>query len=61
MTALLFVFAGLAVTRVTLGLSQGDFSDYTVFAMIYECLTVAFLLWRFMSSSSEIEASAGGA
>jgi len=43
--ALLFMFAGLAIVRVSLGLSQGDFSDYTVFAMSFESASLLFLLW----------------
>ncbi len=43
--ALLFLFAGLAVVRVSLGLMYGDFSDYTVFAMIFESASLLFLLW----------------
>jgi len=51
MMTLLFVFTGLGVTRVTLGLMHGDFSDYTVFGMAYETLTVLFLLWRYWTGS----------
>lgn len=47
MMTLLFVFTGLGVVRVTLGLMHGDFSDYTVFGMAYETLTVCFLVWRY--------------
>jgi hypothetical protein len=43
--ALLFMFAGLATVRVSLGLSQGDFSGYTVFAMSFESASLLFLLW----------------
>jgi hypothetical protein len=43
--ALLFIFAGLAVTRVSLGLVHGDFSNYTLFAMIFESANTLFLLW----------------
>ena len=43
--ALLFLFAGLAVVRVSLGLMRGDFSDYTVIAMIFESASLLFLLW----------------
>jgi hypothetical protein len=45
MTALLFVFVGLAVPRVTLSLMHGDFSNYTVYAMVFESASLAFLLW----------------
>jgi hypothetical protein len=43
--ALLFVFAGLAVVRVSLGLMHGDMSGYTLFAMIYETACLLFLAW----------------
>jgi uncharacterized membrane protein len=43
--ALLFIFAGLAVTRVSLALVHGDFSNYTLFAMIFESASTLFLLW----------------
>lgn len=43
--ALLFLFAGLAVVRVSLALVYGDFSAYTLFAMGYESVCLAFLLW----------------
>jgi hypothetical protein len=43
--ALLFIFAGLAVPRVSLALMHSDFSTYTLFAMIYESVNVLFLLW----------------
>lgn len=43
--ALLFIFAGLAVVRVSLGLSRGDFSGYTVFAMSFEAACLLFLCW----------------
>ena len=43
--ALLFIFAGLAVVRVSLGLTQGDFSGYTVFAMSFETACLLFLVW----------------
>jgi uncharacterized membrane protein HdeD (DUF308 family) len=42
--ALLFIFAGLAPVRVALGLTQGDFSFYTYFAMIFEALSLVFLI-----------------
>ena len=45
MLALLFIFAGLAVVRVSLGLSQADFSGYTVFAMSFETVSLLFLVW----------------
>jgi len=45
LTALLFIFAGLAVVRVSLGVLYGDFSNYTLFAMIYEASCLLFLLW----------------
>ena len=43
--ALLFIFAGLAVVRVSLGLSHGDVGGYTLFAMIYEAACLLFLIW----------------
>jgi len=43
--ALLFIFAGLAVTRVSLALVHADFSNYTLFAMIFESANTLFLLW----------------
>ena len=43
--ALLYMFAGLAVVRVSLALVYGDFSAYTVFAMSFETGCLAFLLW----------------
>ena len=58
MMTLLLVFTGLAVTRVTLGLLQSDFSDYTVFAMVYESLAVAFLLWRFLRGGAALNTDA---
>ncbi|MEE4190728.1 MAG: DUF4345 family protein [Halieaceae bacterium] len=45
---LLFIFAGLAVVRVSLGLMHGDFSSYTVFAMSYEAFCLLFLSWRLL-------------
>ena len=41
----LFIFAGLAVVRVSLGLTRGDFSGYTVFAMSFEAACLLFLCW----------------
>jgi len=43
--ALLFIFAGLAVPRVSLALMNGEFSGYTTFAMIFESVSLVFLLW----------------
>ena len=43
--ALLFIFAGLAVVRVSLALMHGDFSGYTTFAMAYETFCLLFLTW----------------
>jgi uncharacterized membrane protein len=43
--AMLFLFAGLAVTRVSLGLTQGVYTEYNVFAMVFESLSLAFLVW----------------
>ena len=43
--ALLFIFAGLAVVRVSLGLVHSDFSGYTVGAMSFEAACLLFLLW----------------
>lgn len=45
LVAMLFVFTGLAVPRVTLGLMHGDFSGYTLFAMSFEAASLLFLLW----------------
>ena len=45
LVALLFIFAGLAVPRITLGLMHGDFSGYTLFAMSFEGAMVVILLW----------------
>lgn len=45
LVALLFIFAGLAVVRVTLGLMHGDFSGYNSFAMSFETASLLFLLW----------------
>jgi len=46
--ALLFIFAGLAVVRVSLGLIHGDLSGYTLFAMLYEAACLAFLCWHLL-------------
>jgi hypothetical protein len=46
LTALLFIFAGLATVRVSLGLTQGDFSSYNVFAMAFESSSLLFLIWH---------------
>ena len=50
--ALLFIFAGLAVVRVSLALVHGDFSGYTVFAMTYEAACLAFLCWHLLVRKS---------
>jgi hypothetical protein len=50
--ALLFIFAGLAVTRVSLALFHSDFSAYTLFAMTFESINVLFLLWFLTRSST---------
>ena len=42
--ALLFIFVGLAVPRLTLALMQGDFSVYTLGASIFE-LVSAFIMF----------------
>ncbi len=46
--ALVFVFAGLAVVRVSLGLAHGEFSGYNVLAMSFEAvaLVIAILLQK---------------
>jgi len=44
LVALLFVFAGLAPVRVTLGLMHGDFSGYTLFAMLFESASLLILI-----------------
>ena len=46
--ALLFIFAGLAVVRVSLGLSHGELSGYTLFAMSYETACLLFLCWQLL-------------
>ena len=48
LTALLFLFAGLAVVRVSLGLTHADYSDYSLFAMGFEILCLAFLVWHLL-------------
>lgn len=45
MIALAFLFGGLAVTRVSLGLLNMDFSAYTGFAMIFESASLLIVLW----------------
>lgn len=50
--ALWFVFAGLAPVRVVLGLSLGDFSYYTRYAMIFELASLAFLSWHLLRNRS---------
>ncbi len=40
---LLVLFAGLAPVRIALGVSQGDFSFYTNFAMVFEAASLLFL------------------
>ena len=46
--ALVFIFAGLAIVRVSLGLAHGEFSGYNVFAMSFEAvaLVLAILLQK---------------
>ena len=51
--ALLFLFAGLAVVRVTLGLTQGDFSGYTSFAMVFESVSLLLLIWLIRTAQPE--------
>ena len=53
LTTLLFIFAGLAVVRVSLALMHGDFSAYTVFAMSYETLCLLFLGWWLLLRQEE--------
>lgn len=55
--ALLFIFAGLAVVRVSLGLSRGDYSSYTVFAMSYEAACLLFLCWYLLLRKPSINPS----
>ena len=55
--ALLFIFAGLAVVRVSLGLMHGDFSAYTLFAMIFESACLLFLCWYLLLSGNRLPAS----
>jgi hypothetical protein len=50
--ALLFLFAGLAVVRVSLALVHGDFSGYTLFAMGFESACLAFLLWYLLGRTA---------
>lgn len=45
LVTLIFVIGGLAVVRVTLGLTQAEFSGYNLFAMIYESVTVLLVFW----------------
>jgi hypothetical protein len=52
--ALLFIFAGLAVVRVSLGLVHGDLSGYTLFAMIYETACLLFLCWYLLLSGNRL-------
>lgn len=49
--AMLFVMAGLAVTRVSLGVLRGDTSAYTVGAAIFETCTTALLAWLTLRAS----------
>jgi hypothetical protein len=51
LTALSFIFAGLAVARVTLSLLYGDFSGYTVGAMIFESVSLVLCLWLLKSAN----------
>ena len=51
LTALLFLFAGLAVVRVSLGLTHADYSNYSLFAMGFETLCLAFLVWHLLLRS----------
>lgn len=44
LVTLLVLFAGLAPVRVALGLTQGDFSFYTNFAMLFEAISLIFLV-----------------
>lgn len=55
--ALLFIFAGLAVVRVSLALSQGEFTSYTVFAMSYETACLLFLCWHLLLRKPSINPS----
>ena len=45
MLTLCVIFAGLAAVRVPLGVMQGDFSAYTLFAMGFEVFCVAYTAW----------------
>ena len=45
MLTLCVIFAGLAAVRVPLGVMQGDFSGYTLFAMGFEVFCVAYTAW----------------
>lgn len=53
LVALLFIFGGLAIPRITLGLMNSDFSNYTLFAMGFEAFGViaTFLLLRRSSTT----------
>lgn len=52
--AMVFIFAGLAVVRVTLGLSGADYSAYTVFAMVFETVSLLLCAWLYKRSSAEL-------
>lgn len=43
--AMLFIFAGLAVPRLTLALVQGDFSAYTLGAAVFELVSAFVVLF----------------
>jgi hypothetical protein len=58
--ALLFIFAGLAVPRVSLALMHGDFSGYTVFAMCFESFSLLALLWLMVARGEYDGGSNGG-
>lgn len=45
LVALVFLFAGLAVTRVSLGLMLSDFTAYTTGAMVFESASLVISLW----------------
>ena len=56
---LLVIFAGLAPVRIALGVSQGDFSFYTNFAMVFEAVSLAFLIGYLMKTRDTAPASMG--
>ena len=54
--ALLFIFAGLATARLGLGLTHGDNSGYTLFAIAFEVASLLFIVWQLKSSRGPMPA-----